>query len=876
MKTKYQLVLFTILCGLLLATAFLLGVRPVEASILSAANLIRIPAPEAGVISNLGPEWETQCANCPFYAAMTNNTILRMDSQGRLQVAFGFYRMYYGLYDGGAWQLEVVDDQTIRGNFSSLALDAEDNPHIAYRDYYSQAVFYAHKDANGWHRETVDHGDTDPYDDGGFTSIAIDLQGRPHILYRIFVNDDVQALMHAYRDANGWHKETVDANGNMGWMNSMVIDANGYVHVTYVDQTNSDGDLSRLLYAYQDATGWHYGVIEDGITDNNANQYGGSSLVLAADGQPVVAYRFQYPDNTKVVRLARLDEDGMWTKEDAYTGSLAWWAPSMVLDDSGYAHILHGGMNQTLLYTFEDSGGWHTQAIDDMIWNSDCNSLAQGEDGTLYAFYKATDNEHWDVIAGDNLVLATLAPASSTWVTETVAPYGSAGEYSQMVMDADDHPHLTSQDSSSTVRYAYWDGAAWHDEIVALDADGDFNNYAFSSLALDAAGDPHVAYINEYHKWLLYGSGDESGWTIEQVPGVFGTSFKLKIRGDGNPLIAFGGGSLGIAYKEGGTWYTEIISTTSAEELSMQMDNNGHPHLSFNAGGALWYAYQNTGGSWNFEKVNTPETVNSSYGLTSLVLNTSAHPYIAHVSTSDLGKLQVVVSYKEGAAWTSTVIETDVSGYPELALDSQGYPHVVYMGKSYGDYPEFKQDLRYAYQDEDGWHYQTLDVLMMTMKGSPQIELDSQDRAYISYADYNYLLVLSKTAPPDVVNPTLPNEPGSDSPLISPAEGSILDTSQPFFDWTDGQDNVGVISYTLTITREGGQGVQSTQATVYQVTTSESWYIPDFNLPGGSYSWTVRAIDLTGNASAWAEAHQFTIGGGSPTIKIYLPFVARK
>ncbi|MBP1703897.1 MAG: hypothetical protein H6Q38_3004, partial [Chloroflexi bacterium] len=63
--------------------------------------------------------------------------------------------------------------------FTSLALDADDYPHISYYDSTNKTLKYAYQDVSGWHIQTVDSkGEV-----GEYTSLALDAQGHPNISY---------------------------------------------------------------------------------------------------------------------------------------------------------------------------------------------------------------------------------------------------------------------------------------------------------------------------------------------------------------------------------------------------------------------------------------------------------------------------------------------------------------------------------------------------------------------------------------------------------------------------------------------------------------------------------------------------------------------
>ena len=68
---------------------------------------------------------------------------------------------------------------------------------------------------------------------------------------------------------------------------------------------------------------------------------------------------------------------------------------------------------------------------------------------------------------------------------------GTVGEYNSLVLDDEEHPHISYFDeSNSALKYAYWTGAAWAKEIL----DNDGYTGAYGSLALNEEDDPLVAY----------------------------------------------------------------------------------------------------------------------------------------------------------------------------------------------------------------------------------------------------------------------------------------------------------------------------------------------------------------------------------------------
>ena len=227
------------------------------------------------------------------------------DDQNRIHLAYftSDEHLGYGFYDG-TWHFEVADTTTKTGNFVNIALDQNNQPHITHR--HSLNIFYGYlrytkKVSGGW--ETYEFSS----DYGGYhTSIAIDVQGYPHI----------------------------------------------------ADCT----DGSDLQYIFWDGQSWQ---IEKPALDY-ASTY--SSMVLDNQGRPQISYYWALEDsNTFELRFTNKNS-GAWQIYTVDHGELPFkrgWDNDIAIDDDGMIHITYHAHNKCLVkYAYGSGDNWYISVVD--------------------------------------------------------------------------------------------------------------------------------------------------------------------------------------------------------------------------------------------------------------------------------------------------------------------------------------------------------------------------------------------------------------------------------------------------------------------------------------------------------------------------------
>ena len=134
------------------------------------------------------------------------------------------------------------------------------------------------------------------------------------------------------------------------------------------------------------------------------------------------------------------------------------------------------------------------------------------------------------------------------------------------------------------------------------------------SLAIDSAGQPHLAYGLDY---LYYAWYDGAAWhheTLDPAPGV-GENAAIALDGDDAPHIAYydrAGEAIKSAHQDGSGWYTETVVASGwgsgyrgGVGTSIAVDTDDYPHISYFDSNLseIRYLYKDETG-WHSETVN--------------------------------------------------------------------------------------------------------------------------------------------------------------------------------------------------------------------------------------------------------------------------------
>lgn len=326
--------------------------------------------------------WTTEDIDAEAYG-----TAVAADQEGNLHVSYyvphgGFVRYAFRPVDEAKWyKMDIENSLGILE--TGIALDSAGNPNICYTPLMMK---FARFDGHKWKKQEVDpKSGVIAY----ICSIQVSPDGKPMLSWYL---ESGTYLRYAILENGAWTARSLQGGGGdlPGKWTSMALDSKGYPHLSY-----SNFPLGFLKYAAYDGKNWSLSTVDvsNGGTEDGGQRGMGNSLVLDAQGNPIVAYYDE--QSLKVARLI----DGKWKKEVVTTlpnfGKWSWkiFRSSIVLDSKGNPQIGFESL-LGLQHAWWDGKQWHTEVLVESLGGSFFeNYMAIDKKDNLYiTFREPSDN----------------------------------------------------------------------------------------------------------------------------------------------------------------------------------------------------------------------------------------------------------------------------------------------------------------------------------------------------------------------------------------------------------------------------------------------------------------------------------------------------
>lgn len=473
------------------------------------------------------------------------NPSIALDSEGRPHVTYfqsTWGRLLHAFWDGLRWNYEIVDE-TATSNWllmrSCLVIDPGNNLHLAYEyTHLDQAhyVKYAIKTGGRWNTEMVDRlavHEVHPY-----VSLAVDRNGVAHLAYLHSTEPREKKLVrYAVRTGSGtnpWQIQTLATNRSFGGV-ALGVDLAGRPHLSYFDVPEEE--QYKIHYTRWDGQQW----LRQTLATPGINPL----LTMDRLGRPHLA--FNGLDRANLHYARRMDQDWVIETLPDIEGDQG----SLVVDQFDRAHVVMG-YRTSFSYLVQDGGQWQRQNFT----NVGLPALAVHWDSTPHI--ASCDLKYLD------LLYASVGP---DWQRVLIDKSGFARN-GGLDVDADGHPCLSYQSyyqGGLTVKY--WDQGDWQ---VSHPQSGSWWGDSYSSLQLAGPGRVLLSYYEVREKDLKLARVQGTNWVEETVEsaGDVGRSSSLALDRASRPRVAYWDATLQrIKYAEwdGSNWHIHI--NTASPEL---------------------------------------------------------------------------------------------------------------------------------------------------------------------------------------------------------------------------------------------------------------------------------------------------------------------
>lgn len=301
----------------------------------------------------------------------------------------------YALFDGATWTITTVDSEGDVGEFTSLKLSSTNRPSISYYDVTNGDLKLASFNGSTWDIQTV----TSAGDVGQYSSLVLDASNNPAIAY---YNASVGDLQFA-RNTGSWAFSTVDSEGDAGRYASLAYDPTLDVfHTSY--NTNSGSD--SLNYAQSSDGGVTWETWAD-IYDPASPPFFGAGLHTSIAVESAGNVGITYISDSQAYFVGLLP-DGTFNSFHVIEQSLGTstsQTTSLVFDSSDNAHVAYGFFRPTgneVHYASRVGGVWN---------DSETAVSGKGVDGFASIAVDPSDNPH---IAFHNSTEASLQVVSKS------------------------------------------------------------------------------------------------------------------------------------------------------------------------------------------------------------------------------------------------------------------------------------------------------------------------------------------------------------------------------------------------------------------------------------------------------------------------------
>jgi len=358
----------------------------------------------------------------------------------------------------------IVDQPGKVGQFSSLAFDQNNIPHIAYYDLSNHSLKYAQavtsSSSCGWKIDLVDEQGQDA---GLFPTIVIAEDNQPRVAYLSWSTDALQGIHYQIRfaqriynpeapadQAYSWQTANLDDSGVRGLSTSMVLGPDRFFHLSTLNT-----QTKNLEYIYYDGTN---ASIETVLSLAGYNLEDVQTSVGVTPGAvPIIALHHPGAELWVAQRSSAPPTPGTWqitTVEPwQYTEDIGRYV-HLAVDSLGLPHLCYfrwARAQSELWYNHFDGSSWERSIVDsEGLTGAACSIALDASGRPLISYLDSTNND---------LKIAYLRdPARMRWDIWSVDYSLATGQWSDIKVAGSGNVGVSYYDFSIEGLKFYWIG----------------------------------------------------------------------------------------------------------------------------------------------------------------------------------------------------------------------------------------------------------------------------------------------------------------------------------------------------------------------------------------------------------------------------------
>ncbi len=678
--------------------------------------------------------------------------------------------VWYSVNSGSGWSTPfLVTDEYCQS--PQIALDPDGHPHIVWGQSvaeYSYETWYSEFNGSIWSVPRSLSAYAYEYPD---PQIAVDGSGHVQVVWS-GGTETYPSIWYLENTGSGWpasptEVSTSPCSGYLQWRPQLGLDPSGNPHVVWEGRQSEYGN-SEIFYNYFNGTAWGTPI---SISNVSYSQYS-PSIIMDGDGDVHVVWSGMDSTDTEWETWYRSGHAATWgtvrqLSSNTETGDQG--NPSIALDSSGNPYTVWEGRvlpenNSDIWYSSNPSGTWTTPVAISSPSDSDQYdpSIAVAPGGSIYVVWE----EAGDILLSRN--------AGSAWSTPATISTGDnmVNEYPLIALGSAGNPFVLWQGGSYNTTWLWhsgFNGTGWSTpvKVSAFSTTGSVYNLD-AQIAVDAFGARHAVWTgvdgNASRTW--YSADLGTGWStpapLSNASAYDTHNPKIALDSAGNPHVVWYGytdasGTAAVWYSElsGSGWSAPLVLSTNSEyyqrrpQIAIDPDDICHIVWSGqNSSGTqynIWYV-SGSGADWSSPLAISPSPCAEDQDDPQLALDPDGNPHVTWdgydngtYADSDLDNPRIWYANNLGSGWSTPQRLSSVPSYyeeyvPQIAVDSNGNPHVVWEGYTSSDL----NHIMYSANLGEGW---TEPVRLSTQSEEyqygAQLALDTEGNSHVVWSGYD-------------------------------------------------------------------------------------------------------------------------------------------